>query len=111
MPTSVLVRHPHRGHDGVEASDLVRGRLSDDVPLAQRIRLALRSTGYSNLRTVEVDVRERLVVLSGHVPTYYLKQVAQTAALAVRGMRELRNNVEVASAGRSDGRGGPEPID
>jgi osmotically-inducible protein OsmY len=69
-----------------------------DLCLAERVERALRATGYPCLRAVEVAVCGRLVVLRGRVPSYYMKQLAQAAALDVEGVPELRNDVEVVRA-------------
>ena len=66
-----------------------------DLCLAERVGRALRATGYGPLRGVEVTVHARLVILGGRVPSYYLKQVAQTTALAVPGARHVRNDLDV----------------
>jgi osmotically-inducible protein OsmY len=67
-----------------------------ELDLAERVERALRATGYAPLRGVEVSANGRLVTLLGWVPSYYLKQVAQEAARAVPGVRELRNDLSVA---------------
>jgi osmotically-inducible protein OsmY len=66
-----------------------------EVRLAERVERALRATGYGPLRGIEVTVRARLVILGGRVPSYHLKQVAQTAALAVPGAHQVRNELAV----------------
>jgi osmotically-inducible protein OsmY len=66
-----------------------------DLCLAERVERALRATGHPCLRAIEVTVCGRLVVLRGRVPSYYVKQLAQAAALTVDGAPELRNDIEV----------------
>jgi osmotically-inducible protein OsmY len=80
---------------GEEKNPLEATARLEDVRLAERVDRALRATGYGPLRGIEVTVQERLVSLGGRVPSYYLKQVAQTIALAVQGTREVRNNLDV----------------
>lgn len=67
----------------------------EDLRLAEHIERALRATGHGALRAVEVAVRGRLVILSGRVPTYYLKQIAQATALTVPGTHQLHNDLDV----------------
>jgi osmotically-inducible protein OsmY len=67
----------------------------EDRCLAERVERALRAIGHGPLRGIEVTVRERLVILGGRVPGYYLEQVAQTTALAVLGARQVRNDLDV----------------
>jgi hypothetical protein len=58
---------------------------------------ALRSSGYRLLGNLECEVREDLVTLTGVLPSFYLKQVAQTIAMGVAQVREVRNGVKVAA--------------
>ncbi|MGP0067302.1 MAG: BON domain-containing protein [Isosphaeraceae bacterium] len=67
----------------------------EDCRLAERVECALRATGYGALGTVQVSVKARVVMLGGRVATYYLKQVAQEAALAVPGAHQIRNGLDV----------------
>jgi osmotically-inducible protein OsmY len=67
----------------------------EDLRLAERVARALVGTGYGPLRGLEVTVHAQLVILGGRVPSYYMKQVAQTTALAVLGIHQVRNDLEV----------------
>jgi osmotically-inducible protein OsmY len=67
----------------------------EDQRLAERVERALRETGYGALRTVRVSVNARAVILAGRVSSYYLKQLAQAAALAVPGAHQVRNDLDV----------------
>jgi osmotically-inducible protein OsmY len=66
-----------------------------DEELRVQIERALAATGYPQLRKIGVDVRDCKVALNGFVPTYYLKQVAQCAALSVRDGCVSANDIEV----------------
>jgi osmotically-inducible protein OsmY len=44
-----------------------------------------------------VSASDDFITLRGRVPSYYMKQVAQATALAVTGVRGLRNELEVVS--------------
>jgi hypothetical protein len=79
---------------------LLSQQSQEDLCLAERVERALRATGYGPLRGIAVTVQARLVILSGRVPSYYLKQIAQTIALAVAGACQVRNDLDV---------GGPQP--
>lgn len=69
---------------------------SADEALARRIRRELDRTGYSQLRLVHVRTSDRgCVQLEGHVQSFYLKQVAQAAVLAVEGVVGLENRLQV----------------
>ena len=67
---------------------------SDDV-LAEHIASELRATGYLHLHDLQITARCGVVVLRGRVPSYYLKQLAQTTAMAVSDVRDLKNEITV----------------
>ena len=81
--------------DAARGVALLPQRSKEDLCLAECVERALRATGYGSLRGIEVTVHARLVILDGRVPSYYLKQVAQTSALAVPGVRRVRNDLDV----------------
>ncbi|QJW94982.1 BON domain-containing protein [Frigoriglobus tundricola] len=90
-------RRPRGGTDGFV-------RAERDRCLGEHVRRGLLATGHWLLRGVSVSVRDRTVTLRGRVPSYYLKQLAQTAALAAPGLLELRNELSVAASPA------PEPL-
>ena len=69
-----------------------RGDMCDK---AEQIRRVLRESGYSELRLVAVSARDEVVVLEGQVSCFYLKQMAQTVALAVPEVQQLSNELKV----------------
>ena len=83
------------------------GLLEDDP--ASLVAARLRRSGYPFLRGIKCEVRDGLVVLSGAVPTFHLKQVAQELAAHTKGVRQVENRLHVTStiyqAGRSTAAG------
>jgi osmotically-inducible protein OsmY len=79
-----------------------------DLRLSERIECILRASGFGSLSNLEITVHVGLVILEGRVPTYYLKQVAQAIVLALPGVQQVRNDLNVvrpkrtASKSRSD---------
>jgi osmotically-inducible protein OsmY len=67
----------------------------EDRRRVNRICDALLATRYAPLGAVEVHVQGQLVILRGRVPSYYLKQVAQSVTLAVAGGHQVRNELDV----------------
>ena len=57
---------------------------------------ALRQSGYGQLRTLELQCDGDSVTLVGRVPTYFLKQLAQTTAMSVSGVGGVNNQIRVA---------------
>jgi osmotically-inducible protein OsmY len=99
QPTALLIlptREPTgEARGAVQATAGLLAQGLEDLRLAERVERALRATGYGPLRGIEVTVHARLVILAGRVPSYYLKQVAQTTALSVTGAQQVHNNLEV----------------
>ncbi|MCE5267721.1 MAG: BON domain-containing protein [Planctomycetaceae bacterium] len=58
---------------------------------------ALRRSAYFELRDVTCDFRGGVLTLRGRLPSYHLKQLAQTAVAEVPGVVEVDNRVEVAT--------------
>ena len=78
-----------------------RTTASREELLIERVSEALDRCGYGQLRRVRVTARPTgRVRLEGLVSSFYLKQVAQTAALSVRGVIRVHNDLQV-SAGNS----------
>lgn len=55
----------------------------------------LRSAGYQGLAEVTCEFHEGVLTLRGSVPTFYLKQVAQTVVQALADVTEIVNRIEV----------------
>ena len=70
-------------------------RRHDPLAIQTAIQEALRLAGYGELRCVEVECDGDAVTLSGRVPTYYLKQLAQNVILNVPGVEHVRNELHV----------------
>jgi osmotically-inducible protein OsmY len=81
--------------DTAQGTALPRRQSQVDLGLAERVERALSATGYGPLRGIQVAAQGRFVILGGRVPSYYLKQVAQATALAVPGVRHVRNDLDV----------------
>lgn len=87
------------GSDGVAHLWLpMSDRDQRDAALLDAVAHALRRTGYSPLRDVQVECERGRVVLSGRVPSYHLKQMAQTVALEIAGVLRLQNDIDVGNA-------------
>lgn len=63
--------------------------------IADKVGLAMRNTGYRQLQTLNVRVDGGEVCLQGCLPSYYLKQIAQHAVLAVPGVRAIVDDIVV----------------
>lgn len=68
-----------------------------DTRLADELHHAFCRTGYTPLRHIGVDHHDGQVVLQGRVPTYYLKQIAQSMAASFPGVHQVHNDIQVTS--------------
>jgi osmotically-inducible protein OsmY len=81
MPASVNVVIAHAG---------VR-----DHSLHQQADQTLRETGYAALHRVHCHVKGGIVELSGDVPSFYFKQLAQELLLALKHVQGVENHLRV----------------
>ena len=65
--------------------------------MVDRVWQALHASGYTQFRQLQVYFEHGRITLQGRLPTYYLKQVAQSAVLSVDGVRDIDNDVKVIS--------------
>ena len=82
---------------GVAVNDQtnVDGSIRDEQ-LFSEIERALLITGHAGtLRGIQVEVHAGSVVLSGRLPSYYLKQIAQVSAMNIDGVVQVRNGIQV----------------
>ena len=70
---------------------------AESARVAGEISAALTATGRPMLRHLDVSASEGQVVLRGRVSSYFLKQLAQSAALAHPSVDEVRNELEVVA--------------
>ena len=77
-------------------------RRAKKTPIAAAAESRLARCGYPALKAVDCKWRNGVLVLSGRVPSYYLKQLAQEKVRGVRGVEEIVNRTEVATAEPGD---------
>jgi hypothetical protein len=65
--------------------------------IAEIAQAALRRSAYFELRDVSCDFRGGTLTLRGRLPSYHLKQLAQTAVAEVPGVVDVDNRVEVVA--------------
>lgn len=98
MTRSTTEAAPMDGPRPREADEMARATSESGVKsdvLAGQIEQALLATGYAGLCGVEIAVDGLVVILRGRVPSYYMKQIAQVAALPLARGLEFRNDLEV----------------
>ncbi len=65
--------------------------------VAERAESELRRNGYVALKNIACEYREGILTLTGCLPTYYLKQMAQEAVARLDGIGRVENRIEVVS--------------
>jgi osmotically-inducible protein OsmY len=68
--------------------------------IAEGAESRLRCNSYLALKNVSCEYNEGVLTLRGCLPTYYLKQMAQTAVARVDGVQRIVNEIEVISSDR-----------
>lgn len=64
-------------------------------PLESQIRASFEALGYAQLSAIACDTNGDEVRLSGVLDSFYLKQVAQSVAVRIPGVRLVKNEIEV----------------
>ena len=62
----------------------------------------LHQSAYSPLRQVKCQVHGQVLTICGRVPSYYLKQVAQTLLGGLDGIGTIDNRLDVVSFSREE---------
>jgi osmotically-inducible protein OsmY len=86
-------------------TDLTEAARPTQQAVAEGAEHRLRCNAYLALKNVSCEFREGVLTLRGCLPTYYLKQMAQTEVARVAGVQRVVNEIEVVapcplSAGR-----------
>lgn len=85
----------HRGHLGSGEPPCPR------TDLAEVARSCLRTNPYPDVKSLECEYHEGVLMLRGQVSTYYYKQLAQEAVRDIQGIESIVNVVKVVGANHS----------
>lgn len=80
---------------------LLSYHLLDDIVNAAMRRL--QSYHYSEIRRLQCEFYDGILILRGRVSSYFLKQLAQEAVRSVVGVTRIINRLEVVPAAVEDG--------
>jgi osmotically-inducible protein OsmY len=69
--------------------------MSRQTMIESLVRSAYRRYGYTQLDKVDCHVDRSTLVLTGELPTYHLKQVAQTIAMSLPQVAYVDNRITV----------------
>jgi len=97
-------RNPAFDHDELLAAECL-GLFGIDL----KVMIQFRRSGYQALQGVTCEFHEGTARIRGHLPTFYLKQMAQELVCAVVGVRSVVNQIEVSPRRAPDKAARPEP--
>lgn len=81
----------------IQMSEFALSRVRpQDRSIRENVNRALLETGYAPLRCIQCDVSNGVVELTGSVPSFYVKQLAQAAVLRLDRIRGVKNRLHVA---------------
>lgn len=85
--------------DNLGDEHVAKEAMTDQIPLARRAHSIIDAHGhfYRRAHRFEFCCRENSLVIRGTVPSFYLKQVLQSALLELSGTFKIDNQVEVVS--------------
>ena len=62
---------------------------------AERAELILRASSYRPLRHLKCEFSQGVLTVAGRLPSYYLKQLAQSLLANLDGVERLENRTEI----------------
>ena len=74
------------------------GATGEGISVDGRWEAALRQSPYLPVRLLRCGHSHGILTIRGQVPTYYLKQIAQSILARLEGVEEIKNQVEVCPA-------------
>jgi len=63
--------------------------------LVELLQISFDQLGYPQLKEIQCEADGDVMILSGVLKSFYLKQIAQTVAINVPGVSSVRNLIEV----------------
>jgi osmotically-inducible protein OsmY len=73
---------------------------AENTGIAEGAEIRLRCNSYLALKNVSCEYHEGVLTLRGCLPSYYLKQMAQTAVARLDGVQRIVNEIEVIAGSR-----------
>jgi osmotically-inducible protein OsmY len=71
-------------------------KVRDQRNVEEDVKVALQQSGYASIRNVEYELDGDELTLFGRVPSYYMKQIANTTVHKIEGVSIVYNLLEVA---------------
>jgi osmotically-inducible protein OsmY len=64
--------------------------------LAEEADRVLSESAYPDLRRLQCDCHDGIISIRGRLPSYFLKQMAQTIVSRISGVRRVSNQINVS---------------
>ena len=64
-------------------------------PIAAEAERILCESGYGDLRRLRCDCHDGVISIRGRLPSFFLKQMAQTLVSRLSGVRRVNNQIKV----------------
>ena len=64
-------------------------------PLAAEAERILAESGYGDLRRLRCECHDGIISIRGRLPSFFLKQMAQTLVSQLTGVRRVNNQIKV----------------
>lgn len=66
-----------------------------EITLEDKVRISFERLGYPQLNAIELTADGDIMLMTGKLNSFYLKQIAQTVAIKIPGIRSVENQIEV----------------
>lgn len=65
------------------------------LSLEDRVRISFEQLGYPQLNAIQCQATGDQMLLTGELSSFYLKQIAQSVAVKIPGVRIVQNEIQV----------------
>ena len=82
----------------VEIPPQERNSIREKEAVLAEAKLRFYRSPYRELRDITCDFQEGVLTLRGRVPSYFLKQIAQSIVFSMERIGEIRNRLEISDS-------------
>ena len=82
----------------VEIPPQERNSIREKEAVLAEVQLRFFQSPYQELRDITCDFQEGVLTLRGRVPSYFLKQIAQSIVFSMECIGEIRNRLEISDS-------------
>jgi hypothetical protein len=82
----------------VEIPPRERNSIQEKEAVLAEVQLRFYRSPYQELRDITCDFQEGVLTLRGRVPSYFLKQIAQSIIFSMERIGEIRNRLEISDS-------------